>query len=127
MNRVVHFEIPAENVKRAQKFYSDIFGWKINDMPDINYTLLHTAPTDEGGRLNEPGAINGGMMKRSNPINSPVITIDVNNIDESLRAIKEMGGRVVIEKTEVGGRGYSAYFKDTEDNILGLWQSINKK
>jgi len=126
MNRVVHFEIPAENVKRAQKFYSDIFGWKINDMPDINYTLLHTAPTNEKGVLTEPGAINGRMLKRSNPINSPVITIDVDDIDETLKTIKEMGGRIVIEKTEVGGMGYSAYFKDTEDNILGLWQAIKK-
>ncbi|MBU4246516.1 MAG: VOC family protein [Nanoarchaeota archaeon] len=127
MNRVVHFEIPAENVKRAQKFYSDIFGWKINDMPDINYTLRHTAPTDDGERLNEPGAINGGMLKRSNPINSPVITIDVDNIDETLKTIKEMGGRVIKEKTEFNNRGYSAYFKDTEDNILGLLQAREKK
>ena len=126
MNRVVHFEIPAENVKRAQKFYSDIFGWKITDMPEMNYTILHTAPTDDNGVLKESGAINGGMMKRSNPINSPVITIDVNDIDETLQAIKKMGGRVVKEKMGVGDMGYSAYFKDTEDNILGLWQAIKK-
>jgi len=125
MNSVVHFEIPAENIRRAQKFYSDVFGWKITDMPDMNYTILQTAPTDEDGMVNVPGAVNGGMMKRSNPINSPVITIDVNDINETLQTIKKMGGRVVKEKMEVGDTGYSAYFKDTEDNILGLWQ--NKK
>lgn len=26
---VVHFEIPAEDVDRARKFYSTLFGWKI--------------------------------------------------------------------------------------------------
>lgn len=54
--RVVHFELPADDVQRAQAFYRDAFGWAVNAMPGMGYTLLGTAPTDENGMPTEPGA-----------------------------------------------------------------------
>lgn len=125
MNKVVHFEIPADNIERVRGFYADVFGWKINAMPDMDYTIFHTGPTDEKGMALEKGFINGGMMKRAGEIKNPVITIDVADIDEYAKKIITAGGRVIRPKMDVGDIGYAAYFRDTEGNIMGLWQ--NKK
>ncbi|VVB61011.1 Uncharacterised protein [uncultured archaeon] len=127
MDNVMHFEIPADSVERCQKFYSEVFGWTINPVPDMEYTILQTAPTDKNGMLKKPGAINGGMMKRKDPILHPVITINVPDIDEYLETIEKMGGKTVMKKMEVGDMGYSAYFRDTEGNIMGLWQMREKE
>lgn len=124
MDKVVHFEIPSDDIERARKFYKNIFGWKMDSMPDMEYILIGTTPVDENGMPTETGAINGGMMKRQSPIISPVITISVENIDNALKNIKKMGGEMIRGKMQVGDMGYSAYFKDTEGNILGLWETI---
>lgn len=120
--KVVHFEIPAEDVKRAREFYKKAFDWKIDDVPEMDYAMLRTTETDEKGRPKEPGAINGGMMIRKAPIKSPVITIGVEDIAKSLEEVKGLGGKVIRDKTPVGDMGFSAYFKDTEGNIVGLFQ-----
>jgi len=86
-DEVVHFEIPADNVERAQDFYRTLFGWSVNGTPGVGYTLLGTTPSGKDGAPTEPGAINGGMLARQKPITSPVITIEVKSIDESLKRI----------------------------------------
>ena len=124
MDKVVHFEIPADDIERAKKFYSEIFGWIVNDMPEMEYTTLTTAETDEETHmLKEVGAINGGMMKRDPEIQCPVVTIEVKDIDTALGKIMEMGGTMIKEKMEVPDMGFAAYFRDPEGNILGLWQN----
>ncbi len=89
----------------------------------MDYTLVYTTPSGEKGPL-EPGAINGGMLKRQGPIKSPVITINVKDIDATAKKIEEAGGKVVMPKFAVGDFGLSAYFQDTEGNVLGLWQNL---
>lgn len=121
--KVVHFEIPADNVKRAQAFYSKAFGWQMNELPGMNYTMVGTTPSDQNGMPKEPGAINGGMAKRKSPLKSPVITIGVESVDESLETVKKLGGKLVKGKEAVGDMGFSAYIKDTEGNVIGLWQA----
>lgn len=123
MDKVVHFEIPAEDMARAQKFYHEVFGWKIDSVPGIEYVMAYTTPSTEKGPT-EPGAINGGMLKRQGAITSPVITINVQDIDAAARKLEKAGGSVAMPKFKVGNMGYSAYFKDTEGNIIGLWQAI---
>ena len=122
MDSVVHFEIPAEDTKRAQDFYSKVFGWKITPMPEMDYIILGTTEVDEEQMPKKSGAINGGMMKRNDKVKNPVITINVKDVDKALGEVKEAGGEVVVEKFEVGDMGYDAYFKDTEDNVLGVWE-----
>ena len=124
MDKVVHFEIPVEDMKRAEKFYNDVFGWKMNSVPSVGYTLISTVETGEKGMPKESGAINGGMLKRQGPIISPVITINVKNIDAAIKKLEKLGGKVVMPKFPVGNMGLSAYFKDTEGNVLGLWQNL---
>jgi predicted enzyme related to lactoylglutathione lyase len=123
-DKVVHFEIPADDVERAQAFYRDAFGWTINAMPEMGYTIVMTTESDEAGTPVERGAINGGMLQRQGQISSPVITIGVDDVEQALRRVEDLGGKTVIDKQDVGGMGFSAYFSDPEGNIVGLWQSV---
>jgi hypothetical protein len=127
---VVHFEIPAKNFNRAKAFYSEVFGWKTNDtkMPSGGtYTYLTTTevddPRDPNQRPKSPGAINGGMMKLRKPYASPILTIQVDDISVSLRSITKKGGKVVVGRTEMGKYGAYGYFKDTEGNLMGLFEA----
>ncbi len=121
--QVVHFELPADDVGRARTFYSETFGWRMNPLPAMNYTLVGTAATGDDGAVSEPGAINGGMAVRGEPISAPVVTIMVDDIDEALTTVERNGGRTVAGRQAVGDMGYAAYFRDTEGNTIGLWQN----
>lgn len=121
--RVVHFEIPFEDGDRARSFYEGAFGWRMTPLPDMDYTLVMTGPTPEQGPPSEPGFINGGMMKREAPFGSPVVTVDVEDIDRALESIEKLGGTTAIAKQTVGDMGFAAYFKDPEGNLVGLWQN----
>ena len=121
--RVVHFEIPFEDGDRARSFYEGAFGWRMTPLPDRDYTLVMTGPTPDQGPPSEPGFINGGMMKREAPFGSPVVTVDVEDIDRALESIEKLGGTTAIAKQTVGDMGFAAYFKDPEGNLVGLWQN----
>ncbi|HLC31353.1 MAG TPA: VOC family protein [Candidatus Nanoarchaeia archaeon] len=128
MDSVVHFEIPAENLERAQQFYKTCFNWQIQPMPAMKYTILRTGQTNEKTYMPEKtGFINGGMMQRTPPIQSPIITINVENMQQAIETIKQNQGTLIKEPFVVEGMGIAAYFKDTEDNILGLWQNTKKE
>jgi predicted enzyme related to lactoylglutathione lyase len=123
MDSIVHFEIPADDPKRAGDFYMKAFGWVVNPMPEMDYTMVGTTPSDENGMPQKPGAINGGMPKRQDPVKNTVVTIGVQNIDDSLAKVEKLGGKRMGDKMAVGDMGWSAYFKDTEGNVVGLWQN----
>jgi uncharacterized protein len=93
---------------------------------DDVYTFAITTPIDENNMHTETGAINGGMIKRDRDLKNPVITIGVPSIDEYVKKIEAAGGKVITPKGEVPDMGYYAYFKDTEGNVMGLWESIKK-
>ena len=125
--KVVHFEIPADNLERAKAFYQQAFGWQINQYPGMEYHMVGTTPVDQKTQMpTEPGAINGGMTKRNSEVKSTFITVDVADIDSSLKSIEKLGGKVVQNKQPVADMGFTAYFKDTEGNIIGLWQSARR-
>ena len=121
--RVVHFEIPADDVGRAREFYRAAFGWEVSPVPDMDYTMLTTTPAGDDGMPLEAGSINGGMFKREAQLSNPIVTIDVADIDESLATIGGLGGTTVLAKQAVGDMGFAAYFKDSEGNLMGLWQT----
>jgi len=126
--KVVHFEIPADNVERAKVFYEKAFGWQINKYPGMEYHGLGTTPVDQKTQMpTEPGAINGGMTKRQDPVKNTVITIDVSDIDSALRTVEKLGGKTIQKKQAVADMGFTGYFKDTEGNIVGLWQNTPRR
>ncbi|MCI4327156.1 MAG: VOC family protein [Thermoplasmata archaeon] len=120
--KVVHFEVPADNVERARKFYQSTFNWTISPMPEMEYTMVATGPGNEDGSPKEPGYIGGGIAKRGPTVGQPVITIHVDDIDAALAKIQKNGGSTVSPKAPIGPMGFVAYFKDSEGNTMGLWQ-----
>jgi len=120
--RVVHFEIPFDDGDRARRFYTGAFGWQLQELPEMGYTLVSTGPNGEQGPL-EPGFINGGILQRGGQITGPVITIDVDDIDQALATIEGLGGTTVVGRQAVGDMGFTAYATDTEGNTIGLWET----
>lgn len=122
--RVVHFEIPYDDGDRARAFYGQAFGWELAAWEQGEYTMVTTGPTGEMGTT-EPGYINGGMMQREGRLSSPVVTVMVDDIDESLATIERLGGKTVQAKLPIGEMGWSAYFEDPEGNVMGLFQVVS--
>jgi uncharacterized protein len=120
---VGHFEIPADNPDRARKFYTAAFGWKMNPMPEMDYTMVSTGPVDDRGMPKGPGYVGGGIAKRGGPLEHPVVTIVVDDLAAAEKTVEKHGGKVIRRKTAVGaGMGFAAYFKDTEGNTVGLYE-----
>ena len=122
MPTIIHFEIPADDVERSKKFYSDLFGWKIEKWPgstvdDKEYWMITT--TDEKGNK----ALGGGMMKRQMSQHQNTNFIDVESVDEYSSKVQQLGGKVVVPKMSVPGMGYLAYCLDTENNSFGIWET----
>ena len=122
--RVVHFEVPFDDGDRARAFYSDVFGWQIQAMPEFDYNFVQTGPTGEDGMPTEPAYIGGGMFTRDAQVDRPIITIDVDDMTAALASIADHGGATVREPEQVGDMGIAAYFRDSEGNLMGLWQSL---
>ena len=125
MNRPVHFEIHIENPERAMTFYKGLFGWDFQKYgsPAFDYWLVTT------GKDGTPG-INGGMMRRmtqtapkaDTPVIAYVCTIDVENIDKAMKAAEKAGAVQALPKNAIPTVGWTAYYKDPEGNVFGLYQ-----
>ena len=123
---IVHFEIPANDVEKIKKFYSELFGWKIEKMPGgMDYWGILTVPVDEKGMPVRPG-VNGGMMKRQNPDHKPVNYISVESVDEYSKKVMQLGGQITVPKMEIPGMGWWALAVDPEGNQIGLFQVLRR-
>lgn len=122
--RVVHFEVPYDNADRARAFYADVFGWAIQPVPEFDYNFVQTGPVEETGMPTEVGYIGGGMMQRQAEVDRPVITINVDDMVAALEAVAKHGGAAVGDVQHIGEMGLAAYFKDSEGNLMGLWQTL---
>ncbi|MBI2706030.1 MAG: VOC family protein [Actinobacteria bacterium] len=120
--RVVHFEIPHDDGDRARAFYEKAFGWQLMPMPEMGYTIVMTGPSSDQGPT-EAGFVNGGMMQRQGEFTGPNIVIDVDNIEDALKAVNDAGGSTVHERMPIGDMGFAAYFRDSEGNFVGLWET----
>ena len=126
MGRVIHFEIHADDVDRAERFYTEVFGWGVQRYGGpVDYRLLTTGPDDDAG-------INGAVLKRQGagpaagqPMSSYVCTIAVDSIEETERSVPEAGGAQVVDRMEVPRVGLLSYFTDTEGNVFGALQPVS--
>ncbi len=128
MNPVVHFEMPAENQKRMEEFYTKVFGWEMQHMgPDMNdYTVVTTTEVDPKTHFpKESGQINGGFYKKepNDPsTHAPSFVIAVENAEEHIKKIKEAGGEILHGPDTIPGVGIYVAFRDTEGNRLSILQ-----
>ena len=119
---IIHFEIPAADAEKLKRFYAGLFGWKIERFPGpMEYWMIQTVPTDDKGMPLRPG-VNGGMVKKEHPEQKPVNYISVDNIGESIKKVKQLGGKIVTPKQEVPNVGWIATAADPEGNQIALLQ-----
>ncbi len=114
-SRVVHFEIPIDEPERASRFYRDVFGWNVNQWEGQDYWIMESG----GG---EGYGTNGALHPRQAAPDGVTIYMSVDDIDEAMQKIKEAGGHLLTGKMPVPGMGYSAHFRDSEGNAIGLFQ-----
>ncbi len=130
-DKVVHFEIPADDMERARDFYGSVFGWTLKDWPMADgskYIGASSVEVDETTHLpKEAGAINGGIVPRTAVAPTPVLAMHVASIDEAIKKIEAKGGKVTRPKVDIGGMGSYAYATDSEGNVIGLWEDAVKK
>lgn len=115
---IIWFEIAADNVERAKKFYGALFGWKIEKFPGpMEYWHI-----DTGGADASP---DGGMMKRQSPQQSITNYINVASVNKAAAKVEKLGGKICMPKTAVPEMGYFVVCQDTENNMFALWE-INR-
>jgi predicted enzyme related to lactoylglutathione lyase len=129
MNRVVHFEINADDPDRAAAIYAGIFGWKIEKRPGIEpeYRMVMTAETD----CKEQG-IDGGLILRNNGTarspqsgaNAFVCTVQVDKIDAVSEKVLSAGGRVAVPNYSIGTMSWQECFIDTAGDLFGSHQTV---
>jgi uncharacterized protein len=119
-NRVVHFEIPADQPEALTKFYHEVFGWEFRKapIPGPEYWLADTG-TDGPG-------INGAVMQRQDPQQPWMNYVQIPSIDATIAKAKSLGAEVALPKTAVPGVGAFAAIKDPQGNICGLWELAAK-
>lgn len=130
MNPVIHFEMPAEDTRRARTFYESAFGWQTASLgPEMgDFVLAFTVETDEQTRMpRKRGAINGGFYPRTEPDQSVKLTILVDDIRDAMQKIEAAGGKALGEPFELPGVGLFVSFIDTEGNVATINQDFTIK
>ena len=113
MNGFCHIEIPCTDLNRVSKFYGDVFDWKSEHIPAMDYATYKT-----------PEGVGGGFSKQLKPAakdSGAMLYIMVDNIEDSLKKIETHGGKTLRTKTPIPGIGHFAVFKDIEGNEMALF------
>ncbi len=111
-HNIVHVELSSKDREASGKFYHDLFGWEIQQIPDSNYATFMTSEGQPGGGFNQVSA--------ENPAGTILVYIDTDNIGDTLDAVERLGGKVVSQPMPIPGIGLFAYFKDPTGNTLAL-------
>lgn len=121
---IIHFDIPAKDIANMRKFYSGVFEWKIEKWPGpgMEYWMIQTVSDDEKGRPLNPG-VNGGMGKKEKD-EKPLNYISVESVDEYIKKIEKLGGKITLPKQDIPGIGWIAVAIDPEGNPFGIMQTI---
>ena len=116
LGEIAHIDIPSDDLGRAKTFYSELFGWRIQGMPEFpDYEMFRSGPGDLGGGI--------GLRGKTAP-NQPRVYVTVGSIEATLAKVEGLGGSVVVEKTEVPGMGSYAAIKDSEGSEIGIWEAL---
>ena len=112
---IVHVEIPSANVGEAGKFYEALFGWKMQHMAEMNYTMWEDG-SGGGGGLPE--------VSVDSPAGQVLVYIDSEDIDADLKKVEKLGGKVLRAKTEIPGMGWFGIFQDPTGNALAIYTGM---
>jgi len=116
MPSIVHFDVPADDTRRAREFYEKLFGWKFESWPGMDFYLISTTNLD-----GTPG-LGGGLGKRMDPSQRTRNYIGVKAIDAAMKQVTSLGGKLASPKMPIPGVGWMVNCTDTEGNSFGLFQ-----
>lgn len=123
MNKVQYFLIPVDDMPRAVTFYQDHFGWDITPSERLTTEDYHSIRTFPAEESEQKHVVYGGLFKRGQRnLNGITVVIQVASIDECLAKIKKEGNEIVFPKTPIKAAGFCAQIKDSEGNVIGLWE-----
>lgn len=113
-NPFVHVELATNDLPRAKEFYRKLFDWKLEDVPEMDYTMIDVG---EG--------TGGGMMKNPVP-ESPSHWLAYVLVDDAAAATekaKSLGATICKEVTEIPDFGWFSVIMDPTGASLALWQA----
>jgi len=112
-NPICHWELMVNDVEKAKRFYSTVFGWRFDSSKTAEYTMIDTGQ-----------GVGGGMMAK--PPGAPSAALNsyfqVDDVEKTLRTVVEAGGAVIVPKTEIPRMGWFAMFLDPDRIPIGVWQ-----
>jgi predicted enzyme related to lactoylglutathione lyase len=114
---VVHLEILGADAPRLQRFYADLFGWKITLNP-VGYGYVPVAPT-------QPVTLTGGIGPSPQGQPLAVFYVKVDDPVAILKKVEALGGRTVVPPVDVPGGITFARFADPEGNVIGIVRRKN--
>jgi uncharacterized protein len=119
-HNVVHFAIEADDLRRARRFYENVFGWKFTPWGPPDFFQIRTGTDDDPG-------VAGALQRRNDPLTGTgnrtfQCTIAVDSIERIMHRITAHGGTVVTEPCLIVGVGTLIYFNDPEGNRAGAMQ-----
>jgi predicted enzyme related to lactoylglutathione lyase len=118
MSKCEHIELASDNPQQAIAFYSKLFGWKIDQMPDEAGPPYWLFRTDNGG-----GGITGKMSPDQPTAWLPYITVP--SVKKALAAVTKLGGEVVVPYMSIGDMGAIGVLKDPTGGHIGVWETGN--
>ena len=113
-NPFVHIELGTSDLEKSKKFYAGLFDWKLEEIPGMDYTLVHVGEGTGGGLMQnpDPGLPNQWL---------PYILVD--DVAAATQKAQTLGATVVKELTEVPGMGWFSVIIDPTGAAFGLWQN----
>ena len=116
VGRITHIEFPSDDLERATSFYSRLFGWDLQQVPEMpDYAMFQDRPGESSGAIGLRGQTAPEQLR---------IYVEVESLDETVAKVLELGGSVAVEITDVPGQGRYAAVLDTEGTEIGLWESL---
>lgn len=114
---IVHIEFSAQDREAAGMFYNLLFGWKVQQMPEMNYATFET-PEGIGGGLNP--------IQENNPAGTVIVYIGTDDIEATLKKAEELGAKTIVPKSEIPDMGWFALFVDPSGNQVGLYTAMER-
>ncbi|HSS96986.1 MAG TPA: VOC family protein [Terriglobales bacterium] len=120
-NSFVHVELNTADPDKAKSFYSQLFQWQLEDVPNPSvrsgtYSMIRVGEGTGGGIMKQ---VNGGPS-------GWLAYVEVKDIRASTRKAKSLGAEIMKDVTEVVGMGWLSFIRDPTGAVLGLWQPNSK-
>ncbi len=119
-HKFVHIELSSRSHAEMKKFYTQLFGWQTQDMPEMNYVTFAPGPGEE--------EVGGGFapITENTPAGTVLVFVSTDDLKASIAKAEKLGAKIILPSQEVPGMGTFGVFIDPSGNQIGLWQSAGQ-